>query len=50
MSTTTQSSSDNGTTTATAPARFAVTTLPVADVDRAKAFYLEEVHGIAVPH
>jgi catechol 2,3-dioxygenase-like lactoylglutathione lyase family enzyme len=40
MSTTAQPSSGNGTATATAPARFEVTTLPVADVDRAKAFYL----------
>ena len=39
MSTSTPSSSSNGTATATAPARFEVTTLPVADVDRAKAFY-----------
>jgi catechol 2,3-dioxygenase-like lactoylglutathione lyase family enzyme len=39
MSTTTQLSSGNGTATATAPAKFEVTTLPVADVDRAKAFY-----------
>ena len=39
MSTTTQLSSGNGTATATAPAKFEVATLPVADVDRAKAFY-----------
>jgi catechol 2,3-dioxygenase-like lactoylglutathione lyase family enzyme len=39
MSTTTQLGSEKGTATATAPAKFEVTTLPVADVDRAKAFY-----------
>jgi catechol 2,3-dioxygenase-like lactoylglutathione lyase family enzyme len=39
MSTSTQLSNDRGTVTATGPAKFEVTTLPVADVDRAKAFY-----------
>ena len=39
MSTTTQQSNETSTDTATAPAKFEVTTLPVADVDRAKAFY-----------
>jgi catechol 2,3-dioxygenase-like lactoylglutathione lyase family enzyme len=40
MSTITQVGNDSGTVTATAPAKFEVTTLPVADVDRAKAFYV----------
>jgi catechol 2,3-dioxygenase-like lactoylglutathione lyase family enzyme len=39
MSTTTQQGNETSTVTATAPAKFEVTTLPVADVDRAKAFY-----------
>jgi catechol 2,3-dioxygenase-like lactoylglutathione lyase family enzyme len=39
MSTTTQQGNETSTDTATAPAKFEVTTLPVADVDRAKAFY-----------
>ena len=39
MSTTTQLSRDAEAATATVPAKFEVTTLPVADVDRAKAFY-----------
>jgi catechol 2,3-dioxygenase-like lactoylglutathione lyase family enzyme len=39
MSTTAQPSSGNGTATATAAVKFEVTTLPVTDVDRAKAFY-----------
>jgi catechol 2,3-dioxygenase-like lactoylglutathione lyase family enzyme len=39
MSTTTQLSNDTDAITATVPAKFEVTTLPVADVDRAKAFY-----------
>ena len=40
MSTITQLSNDSGTVATTPPAKFEVTTLPVADVDRAKAFYL----------
>ena len=39
MSTTQSNPTTNGAAVATAPAKFEVTTLPVADVDRAKAFY-----------
>jgi catechol 2,3-dioxygenase-like lactoylglutathione lyase family enzyme len=39
MTTTQQDTTTQGPAAATSPSRFEVTTLPVADVDRAKAFY-----------